>query len=88
MAGEANTTSPSAGVLAWKCSARSRDLANAGPFNRQVHSIGPTLFYNFGGDDDEAKGGDDEGKAESGDDSSKASNPSAMAVSMQPRTLR
>ncbi len=33
------------------------DLANAGPFNSQVHSIGPTLFYNFGGDEDEAKGG-------------------------------
>ena len=31
------------------------DLANAGPFNRQVHSIGPTLFYNFGGDAEEAK---------------------------------
>src|SRR6478736_4130392 len=25
------------------------DLANAGPFNSQVHSLGPTLFYNFGG---------------------------------------
>ena len=49
------------------------DLANAGPFNHQVHSIGPTLFYNFGGDDDEAKGGDDEGKAKAGDDSSKVS---------------
>jgi hypothetical protein len=31
------------------------DLANAGPFNRQVHSIGPTLFYNFGSDDDEPR---------------------------------
>ena len=43
------------------------DLANAGPFNRQVHSIGPTLFYNFGGDEDEAKGGDEDGgKAKAG----------------------
>jgi hypothetical protein len=57
------------------------DLANAGPFNHQVHSIGPTLFYHFGGDD-EAKGGDDEGKAKAGDDSRKVSNASAMAVSM------
>jgi hypothetical protein len=58
------------------------DLANAGPFNSQVHSIGPTLFYNFGSDDDEANGGDDEGKAKAGDDSAKVSNPSAMAASM------
>ena len=41
------------------------DLANAGPFDHQVHSIGPTLFYNFGGDEDEAKGGDDEGQSQS-----------------------
>jgi hypothetical protein len=55
------------------------DLANVGTFNRQVHSIGPTLFYNFGGDDDEAKGGGDEGKAKAGDDSSKVSNASVVA---------
>jgi hypothetical protein len=41
------------------------DLANAGSFDDQNHSIGPTLFYNPGGDDDEGekkegKGGDDE----------------------------
>src|SRR5262245_43957843 len=35
------------------------DLANAGPFSTQVHSIGPTLFYNFGGEEEE-----DEGKAD------------------------
>ena len=59
------------------------DLANAGPFNRQVHSIGPTLFYNFGGDEDEAKGGDDEAaKPKPADDSSKVSEPRAMAFSM------
>jgi hypothetical protein len=58
------------------------DLANAGPFNSQVHSIGPTLFYDFGGDSNEAKGGDDEGKAKTGDDSSKVSSPSATSLSM------
>jgi hypothetical protein len=25
-------------------------LANAGPFDSQVHSVGPTLFYKFGGE--------------------------------------
>jgi hypothetical protein len=58
------------------------DLANAGPFNSQIHSIGPTLFYNFGSNDDEANGSDDEGKAKAGDGSSKVSNASAMAPSM------
>jgi hypothetical protein len=39
------------------------DLANAGSFDDQNHSIGPTLFYNPGGDDDDdngANGGDDD----------------------------
>ena len=41
------------------------DLSNAGSFNDQNHSIGPTLFWNPGeeedeGEKDEAKGGDDE----------------------------
>jgi len=58
------------------------DLANAGPFDHQVHSIGPTLFYNFGGDDDEARGGESEGNAKAGDDRSTVSNASAMAASM------
>ena len=58
------------------------DLANAGPFNSQVHSLGPTLFYNFGGDEDEAKGGDDKpGKAKASGEE-QASEPSAMAFSM------
>jgi hypothetical protein len=35
------------------------DLANAGSFDDQNHSIGPTLFYNPGGDEKEGKGGDD-----------------------------
>jgi hypothetical protein len=38
------------------------DLANAGSFDDQNHSIGPTLFWNPGGDDEEAKGGDDDEK--------------------------
>jgi len=41
------------------------DLSNAGTFNQQNHSIGPTLFWNPGEEEDEgekheAKGGDDE----------------------------
>ena len=51
------------------------DLSNAGPFNHQVHSIGPTLFYNFGRDNREAKGSDED---KNGD----ARVPSAMALSM------
>jgi hypothetical protein len=54
------------------------DLANAGSFNSQVHSIGPTLFYNFGGDKNEANGaGNDEGEA-----NEKVSRPAALAYSM------
>ena len=34
------------------------DLSNAGSFNDQPHSLGPTLFYNPG-DDEDAKGDDD-----------------------------
>ena len=37
------------------------DLANAGSFNDQIHSLGPTLLINFGEEDDEAGG--DEAKA-------------------------
>lgn len=38
------------------------DLSNAGSFDDQNHSIGPTLFWNPGGgdDEDEAKAGDDD----------------------------
>ena len=58
------------------------DLANAGPFNSQVHSIGPTLFYKFGGEEDEAKGGgDDEGEAKA-HDREKASERPAVSFSM------
>jgi hypothetical protein len=61
------------------------DLASGGPFNSQVHSIGPALFYNFGGDEDEAKGGDkDSGKAKADEDrdNGKVSGPAPTAFSM------
>jgi hypothetical protein len=38
------------------------DLSNAGSFDDQQHSIGPTLFYMPGGDDDDDNGDDDERK--------------------------
>ena len=56
------------------------DLANAGSFNDQVHSIGPTLFLNFGGVDDEAKGGEDEGKAKASRE--RTGEPAPMSLSM------
>jgi hypothetical protein len=34
------------------------DMANAGPFEEQLHSIGPAFYYTFGKDDDEI--GDDD----------------------------
>jgi hypothetical protein len=43
------------------------DLANAGSFDDQTHSLGPTLFYNPGEEEDEGegeKGGDDDKLAE------------------------
>ena len=58
------------------------DLANAGPFNSQVHSLGPTLFYNFGGDEDEAKGGNDEPGTAKASGEEQASEPAALAFSM------
>jgi len=36
------------------------DLANAGSFDDQNHSIGPTLFWNPGSEEEEAKGGDED----------------------------
>ena len=44
------------------------DLSNAGSFDDQAHSLGPTLFYMPGGsddDDDEGNGGDDDDEQES-----------------------
>jgi hypothetical protein len=40
------------------------DLANAGSFDDQPHSLGPTLFYNPGGEDDDVGGEGDEDEAE------------------------
>ncbi len=52
------------------------DLSNAGSFDDQNHSIGPTLFYNPGGDDDdEGNGGDD-------DDNKKVAGPPDMEFSL------
>ncbi len=36
------------------------DLSNSGPFDTQTHSIGPTLFYNPSGEDDNVGGEGDE----------------------------
>jgi hypothetical protein len=51
------------------------DLANAGSFNDQNHSIGPTLFWNPGGGDE------DEGEEAGGDDDEKAGGPPDMELS-------
>lgn len=37
------------------------DMSNAGPFDQQLHSIGPAFYYTFGADEDE--GGEGEGYA-------------------------
>jgi hypothetical protein len=47
------------------------DLANAGSFNDQQHSIGPTLFFKPGGDDDDEEVGD----VGESDDNGKDNNP-------------
>jgi len=51
------------------------DLANAGSFNDQNHSIGPTLFWNPSNDDDEA------GQAEGGGDDDKVAGPPPLELS-------
>jgi hypothetical protein len=59
------------------------DLANAGSFEDQLHSIGPTLFWNPGGDEVEREAG--EAKANGGDDDSgngKEPEPAEMEFSM------
>ena len=59
------------------------DLANAGSFNDQVHSIGPTLILNFGGEESESGGDEDSGKAKAGEeDNGKVSGPAPTAFSM------
>ena len=42
------------------------DLSNSGSFNDQNHSIGPTLFYNPGGDSFEDGSEDEEQEAAGG----------------------
>jgi len=39
------------------------DMSNAGPFDQQLHSIGPAFYYTFGKDDDE--GGEEDEYAKS-----------------------
>jgi len=55
----------------------SRGAGNGGPFNSQVHSVGPTLFYKFGGED-EVNGGNDEGNVHE----KKVGQPPALTYSM------
>jgi hypothetical protein len=50
------------------------DLANAGSFDQQNHSIGPTLFYNPGEEDDNVGGEGDDDK----DDEKKAGGPAEL----------
>jgi hypothetical protein len=52
------------------------DLANAGSFQEQNHSIGPTVFLNFGDTDDEDKAGENEA------DDNKAAGPAGKEFSM------
>lgn len=35
------------------------DMSNAGPFDQQLHSIGPAFYYTFGADDDDEGGEED-----------------------------
>ena len=51
------------------------DLAHAGSFDDQNHSIGPTLFYIPGGDDDDDNGNGD-------DDKKKVGGPPEMEISL------
>ena len=54
------------------------DLANAGSFDDQTHSIGPTLFWNPSGDD-EGEGEEKEGK---GGDDGRVAGPPEMELSL------
>ncbi len=56
------------------------DLANAGPFEGQVHSMGPTLFVNLGGGADARD--DDERNAEVDGDNDRQAGPPQIAFSM------
>jgi hypothetical protein len=55
------------------------DLSNAGSFDDQAHSLGPTLFYMPGGDDDD----DDNGTGNGDDDNNhKVAGPPEMELSL------
>ena len=54
------------------------DLSNAGSFDDQAHSLGPTLFYMPGGSDDD----DDEGNGGDDDDDRKVGGPPEMEFSL------
>jgi len=60
------------------------DLANAGSFDDQNHSLGPTLFYKLGDDDDNGNGnGIGNGNGGNGDDDNKkVGGPPEMEFSM------
>jgi hypothetical protein len=59
------------------------DLANAGPFNEQIHSIGPTLLINFGSDEEEAEeSGDEERVRARGIDDERLGQPRRAQFSM------
>jgi hypothetical protein len=55
------------------------DLSNAGSFNDQNHSIGPTLFWNPGEEEEEDEGEKNEAK---GGDDEKAAGPPKMEFSL------
>jgi hypothetical protein len=54
------------------------DLSNAGSFNDQTHSIGPTLFYMPGGSDDD----DDNGNGGDDNDDKRLAGPAEMEFSL------
>ena len=54
------------------------DLSNAGSFDDQNHSIGPTLFYMPGGSDDD----DDNGNGDDDNDDKKLAGPPEMEFSL------
>ena len=73
--------SPSIGASPSRCSMRSR-ICRIRSFNDQNHSIGPTLFWNPGGaenDDETAGNGDDDDGAKG---KGKEPEPSEMSFSM------
>ena len=57
------------------------DLSHAGSFNDQEHSIGPTLFWKPGGDDDDEEVGDI-GEAKANGDNGNEPEPVGTEFSM------